>query len=275
VIDGAMPIGQASRSGTRFRSAFERIPPPVISLGGGALVWELVGRIAAVPFFPPFSAVVARVVSLTAEGMIVPSLVNSLQNLIVGFVAAVLIGVVTGVLMGAYHKVDMALDIYVYALLTAPSLVFAPIYFMIFGLSRLPLILVIFMSSVFVVIVNTKAAVRGVSPSLVEMSRSFCANDLQLFKTVVLPAALPLTMAGIRLSIGRAVKGMLNGEMLIAVVGLGALVVNAGYRLDAETVLAVLLVIIAVAIAATKVVQLIDLRLTGWLPSTAKVRGRR
>jgi ABC-type nitrate/sulfonate/bicarbonate transport system permease component len=275
VIDGAVEIGRTRPSGRRLRDVFERIPAPVVSLGGGAIAWELVGRIAAVPFFPPLSAVVARVVSLTSEGLILPSLVNSLQNLIVGFVAAILIGILTGVLMGAYHKVDMALDIYIYALLTAPSLVFAPIYFMVFGLSRLPVILVIFMSSVFVVIVNTKAAVRGVSPALIEMSRSFCANDRQLFRTVVLPAALPLTMAGVRLATGRAVKGMLNGEMLIAVVGLGALVVNAGYRLDAETVLAVLLVIIAVAMAATKVVQLIDLRLTGWLPTTAKVRGRR
>jgi ABC-type nitrate/sulfonate/bicarbonate transport system permease component len=107
------------------------------------------------------------------------------------------------------------------------------------------------------------------------MSRSYCATDRQLFMTVILPASLPVTMAGIRLAMGRAVKGMLNGEMLIAVVGLGLLVVSAGYALDATTVLAVLLVIITVAMILIKIVQLVDLRLTSWLPPNAKVRGRR
>jgi NitT/TauT family transport system permease protein len=69
---------------------------------------------------------------------------------------------------------------------------------------------------------------------------------------------------------GRAVKGMINGEMFIAVVGLGKLVIDAGRRFDAESVLAVLIVIVVVAMAAVKLVQLVDARLTSWLPSTAR-----
>jgi len=252
-----------------------RLPPTLVSLVVGGIAWEVAGRIGDAMFFPPLSKVLSRLATLVANGQILPPLQNSLTNLAIGFTVSVLVGVTVGALMGLYAKVDMALDMYVYALLTAPMLVFAPIFFMMFGLTRIPIVLVIVSYSMFIIIINTRTAVRGVSRSLIEMSRSYCASDRQLFMTVILPAALPVTMAGIRLAMGRAVKGMLNGEMLIAVVGLGLLVVNAGYALDATTVLAVLLVIIVLAMILIKIVQLIDLRLTSWLPANANVRGRR
>ena len=84
----------------------------------------------------------------------------------------------------------------------------------------------------------------------------------------------PLTMAGLRLAMGRAVKGMINGEMFIAIVGLGKVVTSSGNRFDAEGVLAVLILIIGVALVAVKVVQLVDQRLTSWLPSTSRQRRR-
>jgi NitT/TauT family transport system permease protein len=248
--------------------------PTVLSLAFGGLVWEILGRTWNVSFFPPLSAVFVRLVELTRDGLIIDSLVQSLLNLVIGFSVSAVVGIGLGMLMGAYRKVDMALDVYVYALLTAPTLVFAPIFFALFGLSRITIVLVVVFYSVFIIIVNTAAAIRGVSPSLIEMGRSFCATDRQLFLKIILPAAMPLTMAGLRLAMGRAVKGMINGEMFIAAVGLGAVVINAGRRFDAAAVLAVLLVIVAVAMVSVKVVQLVDARLTGWLPSTARARRR-
>jgi NitT/TauT family transport system permease protein len=93
-----------------------------------------------------------------------------------------------------------------------------------------------------------------------------------MFRRIIIPAATPMIMAGIRLGAGRAVKGMINGEMFIAAVGLGALVTAAGNRFDATTVLAVLVLIIVVAFAVVRFVQYIDRRLTSWLPETQRVR---
>jgi ABC-type nitrate/sulfonate/bicarbonate transport system permease component len=242
----------------------------------GAIAWEVIGRVVGLSFFPPLSAVLVRLVELTAQGKIIGNLANSLTNLAIGFSISAVVGVGVGILMGAYRKVDMALDFYVYALLTAPSLVFAPLFFSMFGAgnSRLSILAVIVMYTLFIIIVNTAAAIRNVPRPLVEMGRSFCANDRQLFLRIIIPAALPLIMAGLRLGMGRAIKGMINGEMFIAVVGLGDVVQSAGKRFDAEGVLAVLLVIISVALVAVKLVQIVDLRLTGWLPSTARQRRR-
>jgi NitT/TauT family transport system permease protein len=224
--------------------------------------------------------VIARLIELTApkgdisRGVILNNLFQSLINLTIGFGISAVGGVTIGALMGAYPKIGKALDIYVYSLLTAPSLVFAPIFFAAFGATntRETTIAVVVMYTIFIIIVNTQTAIRSVSPSLIEMGRSFGANDRRMFWRIILPAALPLIMAGLRLGSGRAVKGMINGEMFIAVVGLGAVVMNQGKRFDAAGVLAVLLLIVVVAMFAVKLVQIIDKRLTAWMPSTARVK---
>jgi NitT/TauT family transport system permease protein len=247
------------------------LPRPSPSLSAvvvGAVAWEAIGQLARFQFFPPLSAVLGRLVEMTVEGTIIEPLLGSLTNLVLGFGISVIGGVLIGLLMGAYRRVDAALDFWVYALLTAPSLVFAPILFSVFGLGREPIIFIIVLYAMFIIVVNTVSAVRAVPRPLIEMGRSYGASDRQLFSRIILPAALPLIMAGIRLGAGRAVKGMINGEMFIAAVGLGAVVMKAGSRFDSATVLAVLMVIVLVAFALIYAVQAVDRRLTKWLPET-------
>jgi NitT/TauT family transport system permease protein len=246
------------------------VPPGGISLLIGALAWEGIAWLWQVPFFPPLSAVLLRLVAMVGEGKIVGNLAQSLSDLAIGFSISAIFGITIGVLMGAYSRVEAALGIYVNAFLTAPSLVFAPVFFSLFGLSRVTIIAVIVMYSIFIIIVETTAAIRGAPRDLLEMGRSYCAPRRMLFRRIIMPAATPLIMAGLRLGMGRAVKGMINGEMFIAVVGLGRIVMDAGRRFDAESVLAVLIVIVVVAMAAVKLVQLVDARLTSWLPSTMR-----
>lgn len=263
-------VSRPHPSGLPGRQFASNAAPTVIGLAAGIILWEVVARAWDVIFFPPFSAVVVRLVELTLDGKILESLAGSLTSLAIGFTISVVFGVGIGMLMGAYRKVEMALDVYVYAMLTAPSLVFAPIFFAIFGLGRASVVGVVILYSIFIIIINTVAAIRTVPIELIEMGRSYCATERQLFLKVILPAALPMIFAGLRLGMGRAVKGTINGEMFISAVGLGAVVITAGRRFDAAAVLAVLLVIIIVALVAVKAIQLIDARLTSWLPSTAR-----
>lgn len=262
----------------RFDPASIGLGAGFVSLLIGAIAWEVVGRLWNVAFFPPLSDVLVRLVELTApngdfsRGVILNNLFQSVINLSIGFAISVVFGILIGALMGAYQKVGDALDVYVYALLAAPSLVFAPIFFAAFGArsTRETTIAVIVMYTIFIIIVNTATAIRSVAPPLIEMGRSFGASDRKMFWRIILPSALPLIMAGLRLGSGRAVKGMINGEMFIAITGLGYVVVNQGKRFDAAGVLAVLLVIILTALVAVKLVQFVDRRLTAWMPSTAR-----
>lgn len=247
-----------------------QLPWGLISLAVGAVLWELIGRAAGVPFFPPLSTVIATLLEMTANGEILGNLLVSLGNLALGFAVSLVTGIVVGTAMGRYRRVKAALGVYVYALLTAPALVFAPIFFSVLGPGQSSIVAVIFMYSAFIMIINTASAVENVPEHLVEMGRSYGANEWQLVTGIILPAASPMILAGVRLGMGRAVTGMINGEMFIAVTGLGRIVTQAGKSFDGAAVLAILLVIIVVALAAVALVQFVDRRLTGWVPNTAK-----
>jgi NitT/TauT family transport system permease protein len=244
--------------------------PTLISFAVLVAGWEILGQIWQVQFFPPLSAVLAKLGTLLSSGVIASSLENSLVNLVIGFSISLVVGLGVGFLMGVFRRVNAALDIYVYAMLTAPSLVFAPIFFAIWGLGREPVIAVVVMYSMFIMIINTQAAVTNVPVPLIEMGRSFNAPRLQMWRRIIIPSALPLILAGVRLGAGRAVKGMLNGEMFIAIVGLGRLVMDGSRAFDASLVLAVLIVIVVIAFAVVWVVQQLDNYLTRWLPKTTR-----
>lgn len=250
--------------------ALHRLPAGVISLAAGAVVWEIGGRLLDAPFLPPLSAVVARLADMVTSGLIVSSLGASLVNLLFGFAISLALGLVVGVAMGRYRKVEAALGVYVYALLTAPSLVFAPIFFSLLGDGRGSIIGVVVMYSAFIMIINTASAIQTVPGHLIEMARSYGASERQILLRIMLPAAAPLIMAGVRLGVGRAVVGMINGEMFISVIGLGRIVTQSGGRFDGAGVLAILLVIIAVALGAVAAVQAVDRRLTRWMPTTSR-----
>ncbi|MFI0408622.1 ABC transporter permease [Actinomadura sp. 3N508] len=254
----------------RARLSWRRLPAAPVSLAIAAAGWELIGQVADASFFPPLSTVLARLAEMASSGLIFSSLRDSLINLVLGFAISLVAGLAVGVAMGRYRKVEAALGVYVYALLTAPSLVFAPIFFSLLGEGRGSIVAVVVMYSMFVMIINTAAAIQGVPGHLVEMARSYGAGEGQVLLRVMLPAAAPMIMAGVRLGVGRAVTGMINGEMFIAVVGLGRVVTQAGGRFDGASVLAVLLVIIAVALGAVALVQAVDRRITRWVPQTSR-----
>ena len=254
------------------RERLSGILPPVIGLGTGVIVWQALGMVWNQPFFPPLSVVFVRLAELNDQDKIIPNLLGSLRNLAIAFAFSGAAGVTIGVLMGAFRKVEMALNIYVYAMLTAPSLVFAPIFFAIYGIKnvQMTVLSIIVLYSIWIIVVNTSSAIRSVPFSLVEMGRSYCASERQLFVKIILPASLPMIFAGLRLGMGRAVKGMINGEMFIVAVGLGGVVEDEGQQFNAAGVLGVLLVIIVVALVMSKLVQIVDARMTSWLPSTAR-----
>lgn len=265
-------VAAPTRGRTVRRRAGAHFPYAAVSLATGALLWELVGRAADVPFFPPLSVVVVRLGEMISSGLILGSLSTSLANLAIGFGVSLVLGLGVGTLMGRYRTLEAALSPYVYALLTAPSLVFAPIFFSLLGAGRESIIAIVVMYSTFIMMITTMSAIHQVDSALVEMGRSYGASGVRLLWLVMLPAATPSIMAGIRLGVGRAVTGMINGEMFISVVGLGRVVTQAGSRFDGASVLAVLIVIIFVALVAVALVQAVDRKLTSWVPRTARGR---
>jgi len=230
----------------------------------GAAIWEILGRGLALQWLPPFSQVMEALGQFLASGAILSNLGSSVSSLCIGFALSLVFGLFLGALMGRYRIVERALDVYVHAFFVCPSILFAPIFFAIFGLSDASRIAIIVVYSTFVIVINTATAIRTVDPALVEMAYSFGCRERQIFTRILLPASLPLVFAGIRLGMGRAVKGMINGEMLIAFVGLGALAQKYGAQFDAAKVFAIAMVVLIIGLVSNALVQILENRLTRW-----------
>lgn len=255
------------RAGARLLPAsLAEVRAVLLSLLLGALAWEAAGRWLEFAFLPPLSRVLPVLAALWGHGELPRHLLNSLSSLAVGFGLAVALGLPIGALMGRYRLVERALDLYLYVFLASPTLLYVPVLFAIFGVSRASQTAVVFLYAFFVLVSNTMAAVRTARPALLDMARAFGADERRLLWRVRLPAGLPLLMAGLRIAAGRAVKGMVNGEMLIALSGIGAMLRSYGGRFDIPGVYAILLVVVGVAAALNAALQAVERRLNRWQP---------
>lgn len=236
----------------------------LLALGAGIIVWEIAGRALSLAFLPPFSAAIHATWRMTASGEIPRNLLASLTALLIGYVLAVCVGVPLGLLMGRYRKVDYAIDPFLTILIAAPSILYVPILFSFFGTSRLTQITLVFLYAVIIITVNARSGIQTVDAGHVEMARAFGATERQIFTRILLPGALPNVMGGLRLGMGRGVRAMINGEMLIVLVGMGALLRQYGARFDAASVYGLLLVVIAIALVCTSMIQWLERRVTRW-----------
>ena len=241
-----------------------RLATRLASILALAIVWEGLGRSAESLLMPPVTRIVSAWVRLLKDGGLAENLALSLGTLVAGFTLALILGLLIGALMGRFLVVEHLLDVYINALMAAPAIAFIPALILWFGLGLQSRIAVVFLFSFFVIAVNTQTGIKCVDPALVEMARSFGAKSGALFFKVELPAALPMIMAGIRLGMGRAVKGMVNGEVLIALTGVGAMIMQYGSAFATDALYAIILTILAVAMILTKLVQAVDRKLTRW-----------
>lgn len=236
----------------------------ILSIVSLAVVWEAAGRVMDSQLIPPLSQIGAAWWKLFASGKLLSNLSASLWTLAAGFFLAVLVGIVIGLLMGRFRAVEHFLDLYVNSLMSAPTTAFVPVLIMWLGLGVQSRIAVVFLFAVFVIIINTMTGVKQVDRVLVEMAHSFGAKEHQVFRKIILPAAMPAIMAGVRLGMGRAVKGMVTAEMLLTLTGIGAMIMQYGSAFATDSLFAVILTILIVAMFTMKLVQMLDQRLTGW-----------
>jgi NitT/TauT family transport system permease protein len=177
---------------------------------------------------------------------------------------AALLGVPAGLMLGRNRPLAFTLDPYVDALLAVPSLLLVPIFFGLFGLGGETQVAVVFLYSFVVIVTMTKSGLATLDPTHADMARAFGASERQIFREVLLPGSLPIVIAGLRLGIGRAVRALINAEMLIGSAGLSALLRRYGLQFDVASVYGILIVVIALALVANYAVHLADRRLNHW-----------
>ena len=236
----------------------------LIAVGGLLIVWEALGRLDVSMFVPPVTTVAAAWWQLLGNGTLTRAAASSLGSLVKGFVPAAVLGVAVGLAMGRFATVRHLLDGWVNALMSAPLSALVPVLIALFGIRDTVVAATVFMFSFFVIVVNTLTGVRGTEPSLVEMARSFGAGEVALFGRVYWPSALPAVMLGLRLGVVQAVKGMVVGEMLISLVGLGERLIYYGNTFLIAELYAVIASVLLIALTTSQLAQALDRALVRW-----------
>ena len=139
----------------------------------------------------------------------------------IGMALSLTIGIGVGILMGRVRAIGELMGMWVNIFESSPLTAVVPALIALLGFGLSTMIVTVFVFSVWVIALDTQVGVERVSPSLVEMGRSFGASKRDLYLKILFFAALPELLAGIRLGLIRGLKGVIIGQLLIAVVGMG------------------------------------------------------
>ena len=208
-----------------------RIVSLIVVLGG----WEYFGRQVNPVLFTYPTAVASAAVKMIASGELWKYLSQSLIVLGAGLALAVVFGIALGVVMARFWVIDVALDTYITALYSIPSVALVPVLVLWIGFEISAKIAVVFLFTFFPMVINTYQGVKNVDAHLLEVGRAFRCSERQLWGNIILPAALPFIVAGLRLSIGRGLIGMVLADLYTAITGIGYLISRYAsiYRTDA------------------------------------------
>jgi NitT/TauT family transport system permease protein len=197
--------------------------PGMSSLILWGILWETVGRLDITFFVPPLSEVLATLFSIIGTPVFLKALYETAYAFIAGVVASVTIGVPVGILMGKNRLLDELLLPWVNMFLSAPLTALVPVLMVLFGFGMKSIIITTALFAIWIIILNSRAGVMQINRSLVEMAHSFGASPMDAFTKIYFWAALPEILGGVRIGVIRAVKGVIIGQLLISIVGFGAL----------------------------------------------------
>lgn len=187
------------------------------------LLWELVGQADLTFFVPPLSEVMRTLLEVVQTQAFQKALIETAHAFFLGVFCAIAIGVPVGILMGKNRLLDELLLPWVNVFLSAPLTALVPVLMVLFGFGIKAIVITTTLFAIWIIILNSRAGVRQINRSLVEMAHSFGATPFDAFFKIYVWAALPEILGGVRIGIIRAVKGVIIGQLLISIVGFGAL----------------------------------------------------
>jgi NitT/TauT family transport system permease protein len=224
----------------------------LISLAIVLVAWQLGGaRIDPVLFTTP-SAVAVAGYQMIVTGELWSYLWPSLVVLVVGLAISAVLGIGVGLLLARFWVADVAVDMYITFLYSTPSVALVPLIVLWVGFESTAKIVILFLFAFFPLVINTYQGVKNVDAHLLEVGRAFRCSERQLWTNIILPAALPFIVTGLRLAVGRGLIGMVLADLYTAISGIGYLITRSAstYRVDKMFVPIVVLGILGIALTA-------------------------
>lgn len=235
-----------------------------LSVAAFFLAWEFFGRRSNPIFLVPPSAVFQAFLELVQDGTLLTAMKQSLYPFAAGLVITIVAGIAIGVAMAQVPLIEYILDPFVNAFYAIPRIALVPLIILWVGLEFAGKVSILVSVAIFPVIVNTYAGIKDVRGSMIEIGKAYCATPWQIFMKIVMPAAIPFIMAGIRLSVGLAIIGIVVGEFFTALGGLGGMIVEFANNFATAKLFVPVLVIAFVGVVLTEIVVAIERRLSRW-----------
>jgi sulfonate transport system permease protein len=263
----AEPAARATPEGSPARPL--RVPPALLGLVlpvGVALAWELAaaqGWIAR-RLLPPPSAILVQLQELAASGELLRHLEATLRRVVLGFALGVTVATILGAVTGTFDLLRRLLDPTLHALRAIPSIAWVPLFVLWFGIFETPKVLLIAVGAFFPVYLGLEAGIRGVDRKLVEVGRVYHLGPLAMIGRILLPAALPAWLTGVRGGLGLAWMFVIAAELMGASEGLGYLLIDGQMSGNAAVILGALLLFAVLGKASDALLVLATRRLVAW-----------
>jgi NitT/TauT family transport system permease protein len=239
---------------------FGKRVPVIFSLLIWAIVWEIVGRAELSTIVPPVSRVIASGITILPTEKFSAAVLISLRSFVLGMALALVIGIALGVVMARVKTLGNILGMWVNIWVSAPISALVPMLMAVIGIGETTVVVTVFLFAVFVVILDTEVGFKRADRSLVEMARSFGADSFQLYTKVLFLCALPEILAGVRLAVIRGVKGVVIGQLLIAIVGVGELFELYSQNFLMEEFWALVIIVFTFAFIVSEAVAMLERR---------------
>jgi ABC-type nitrate/sulfonate/bicarbonate transport system permease component len=210
-----------------------------ISISIFLIVWELVGNVFQwinPMFMSAPSLIFKAALEMFRSGEIYHDLYVSGIEFLGGYFLAAAVAIPFGILVGWYKRMSYVFDPFINAMNATPRVALLPLVIIWLGIGILSKVGIIFLGAVFSILINTRDGVKTTPLSLLNAARSFGASEWMVFKTVVVPSTIPFILTGLRLAVGRALVGVLVGELYAATAGIGFMITVAGATFQTDKV---------------------------------------
>lgn len=207
------------------------------------VLWEWFGRTHKSLLLAPFSDVPAALLRQLSQSDLYSALWVTNQALLIGYFLAVVLAVPSGILLARLPWLERFTDGYLTILIVTPMSAMIPIIVLAVGLGLSARVIVVFLFSFPIIVLNTLAGLKNLDTSLLEMAKSFKASERQLWRHVLLPSALPGILTGMQLGLARALSGMIIVELILIAAGVGKLILRSMGRFEPATTFALVIVV--------------------------------
>ena len=229
-------------------------------------IWELICQSGVVSslFLPAPSAIISALLQMIADGEIGVSLAASLYRILAGFFIGSLVGLAVGLVTGTSALMDKIGTPIVNAIYPIPKIALLPLFILWLGIGELSKGTIIALGVFFPVAMNTYSGVKNVDTLLLKVAASFNASWWMTMKSVVLPNALPMIFAGLRLAAGTSLLLLVAAEMIAAQVGIGALILHYGDLMITDRLMAGVIVLSLLGLVFNLILQFVERKAIPW-----------